>query len=108
MKNTITDRPLYSLTVGEYLELHKSLLNDLALLTPNVANPPKELLTIQEAAEFLQLSVATLYTMNCRKRVPYIKITGKIFYRRTALLLWLDSGERKTTAQLRKETEEGK
>ncbi len=107
MKNTFTERPLYSLTVGEYLELHKSLLNDLALLQPNVTNPPKDLLTIQEAAEFLQLSVATLYTMNCRKRIPYIKVSGKIYYRRSVLFDWLDSGERKTISQLRREITEG-
>lgn len=107
MKNNITDKPLYSLTVGEYIELHKSLLKDLHQSQPNDNPALKELLTIEEAAEFLHMSVATLYTFNCRRRIPFIKVSGKVFYRRSSLLEWLDSGERKTKAQLSKEIMEG-
>ncbi len=103
MKNE--DKPLYSLTVGEYIELHKSLSRDLTVRQPN--DDLKELLTIREAAELLYLSVPTLYTMNCKGQIPFTKVSGKVYYRRSALELWLESGERKTKVQLRREVEEG-
>jgi len=103
-----TNRPLYSLTVGEYIELHKSMFNELANLMPTEINTPKELLTIQEAAEFLSLSVATLYTMNCRNQIPMLKVSGKVYYRRSALTDWLNSGERKTKTQLQQEAKNEK
>lgn len=99
------NRPLYSLTVGEYLELHKALASNLANPKPTETNPTKELLTIQEAAEFLRLSVATLYTMNSRNQIPMTKVSGKVYYRRSALLEWLKSGDRKTKAQQQREVE---
>lgn len=98
--------PLYSLTVGEYVELQKSILKDLPLLSAK--KEEKELLSIQEAAEFLQLSVPTLYTMNCKKQIPFTKVSGKVYYRRSALISWLDSGERKTKAQFYSKVEEVK
>lgn len=99
------NRPLYSLTVGEYIELHKSLLGELINLKPSENNTPKELLTIKEAAEFLHLSVATLYSMNCRNLIPMLKVSGKVYYRRSTLIEWLNSGERKTKAQLQRDVE---
>jgi predicted DNA-binding transcriptional regulator AlpA len=106
MKNNITDKPLYSLTIGEYIELLKSLLKDLHQSQTKEYPASKELLTIVEAAEFLHMSVATLYTLNCKRRIPFIKVSGKVFYKRSSLLDWLDSGERKTKTQLRNEIEE--
>ncbi|HPQ35747.1 MAG TPA: helix-turn-helix domain-containing protein [Tenuifilaceae bacterium] len=105
MKNLITDKPLFSLTVAEYVELQQSLLRGFPQQFTQAEQ--KELLTIQEAADFLHLSVPTLYTMNSKGRIPFTKVSGKVYYRRTALLQWLESGERKTNAQLRKEIQEG-
>lgn len=103
---TDNNRPLYSLTVGEYIELQKAI--QLGILPKNATvEQIKELLTIQEAAAYLQMSVATLYTFNSRKKIPFCRVTGKIYYRRSALDAWLASGERKTNAQLRREAMEG-
>jgi hypothetical protein len=46
--------------------------------------------------------------MNCKGRIPFTMVSGKVYYRRNALEQWLESGERKTKAQLRREVEEGK
>lgn len=107
MTNSNLEKPLYSLTVGEYIELHKSLLNDLnkqlKVNTPEL----KEILTVQEAAVFLHLSVATLYTMNSRNQIPFTKVLGKVYYRQSELMNWLASGNRKSNAQLRNEILKG-
>lgn len=106
MQKNFQELPLYSLTIGEFIELHKTLLKDLTQTKETV--DVKELLTIDEAVEFLNLSKATLYTMNCHRQIPFTKVSGKIYYRRSALNEWLASGDRKTTAQLRKEVKEGR
>lgn len=98
-------KPMFSLTVGEYIKLHQTLMYDIK--PENTAGiKEKDLLTIQEAAEYLNLSVATLYSMNCRKQVPFTKVIGKVYYRRSVLDFWLASGDRKTTAQLKAEAQE--
>ena len=100
------DQPLYSLTVGEYIELHQSLVN--VIPTANsVGVKEKDLLTINEAADYLDLAVSTLYAMNSRRQIPFSKVLGKVYYRRSVLDEWLATGERKTTAQLRAETRNG-
>lgn len=106
MKNLISDKPLFSLTVAEYIELQRTLLRDFP--HPINHSEQKELLTIQEASCLLHLSIPTLYTMNCKGRIPFTMVSGKVYYRRNALEQWLESGERKTKAQLRREVEEGK
>lgn len=95
-------RPLYSLTVGEFIKLlHLVVKNEKLQSTESVSE--KDLLDIQEAADYLKLAVATLYSLNSRKKIPYVRVTGKIYYRRSALDDWLASGERKTIAQLKRE-----
>lgn len=100
------DQPLYSLTVGEYIELMKAIQSGILPKNATVEQI-KDLLNIQETAAYLQMSVATLYTFNSRKKIPFIRVTGKVYYRRSALDAWLASGERKTNAQLRREAMEG-
>ncbi len=97
-------RPMYSLTVGEYIELHQSLMKKKQIDDSIVGLKEKDLLTINEAAVYLDLAVSTLYSMNSRRQIPFSKVVGKVYYRRSALDAWLATGERKTTAQLRAET----
>ena len=54
----------------------------------------EEYLGVNQAAEFLGLAVATLYTLTCRKKIPYIKKGKKLYFNRTDLEAWLQSGRR--------------
>lgn len=53
-----------------------------------------EYLNIQQAAELLSLAVATIYTMTCRKKIPYFKKGKKVYFKRTELEEWLNSGKK--------------
>ncbi len=100
----LNTKPLVYLSADELSSLIKSAVNE---ALSQKAQPEffdhKELLTIKEASLLLSLSVPTLYTMNCRKLIPYTKLSGKIFYRRSVLFDWLATGDRKTNAQLMRE-----
>ena len=52
-----------------------------------------DLLSIQEAADFLQLSPGTLSVWRSvgRYSLPFVKIGAKVRYRRGDLQTWLDS-----------------
>lgn len=52
-----------------------------------------DLLTEQQAADFLQVSPGTLSVWRCvgRYALPYAKIGSKIRYRRNDLQAWLES-----------------
>jgi len=108
MQKNFQDQPLYTLTVGEWINLQKSLLKEFTQSHSRETGDIKELLTIEEAAKYLKMSKATLYTMNCHRQIPFTKVSGKVYYRRSTLDQWLASGDRKTQAQLKREIREGR
>ena len=57
----------------------------------------KEILTIEEASEFLGLSTSRLYKMTSNKEIPYYKPGGKkIYLKRLELEQWI-TGSRVST-----------
>lgn len=67
---------------------------------------PDKLLTIQQAAELLTLSVPTLYGYVHRAEIPVCKRGKRLFFSRQELLSWVKEGRRKTTAEISAEADE--
>jgi excisionase family DNA binding protein len=44
--------------------------------------PPSDLLTLNEAAALLRLQLSTLRMWVHKKRIPYVKLGGRVFIRR--------------------------
>ena len=65
-----------------------------------------ELLTIQEAAEFLKVTVAALYTKVSRQEIPVSKPGKRLYFNKTDLKKWIIASRKKTVMELRKEGEE--
>ena len=59
----------------------------------------KETFNSKEAAEFLGISLNTLYRL---QDLPHIRIAGKFFYRKKTLEKYIDDNER-TTQEWRKQ-----
>ena len=70
-----------------------------------IINLPEQLLTIQEAAEFLSLSVPTLYSKVSKREIPVMKRGKRLYFSRTELLDYLKEGRRKTNAEIEQEAE---
>lgn len=49
----------------------------------------KELLTVTEAAQLLDLSVTTIYILKYQKRIPCYKEGGRVYFLRTELIEWI-------------------
>ena len=65
-----------------------------------------QLLSITEAAEFLKVSVAALYTKVSRKEIPVSKPGKRLYFNKTELKKWILASRRKTMLELRTEAEE--
>lgn len=59
-----------------------------------------EFLNIQEAAEFLKITVPALYTKVSRKEIPVSKPGKRLYFKRSELEEWINLGRRKTATEL--------
>lgn len=64
---------------------------------------PEQLLTIQEAAEFLSLTVPTMYSKVSKGELPVMKRSKRLYFSRTELLDYLKDGRKKSNAEIEKE-----
>ncbi len=66
---------------------------------------PDQLLTVQQAAEFLSLSVPTIYSMVSRGELPLMKRKKRLYFSRTELLDYLKQGRKKPVAETASEAD---
>jgi excisionase family DNA binding protein len=67
---------------------------------------PEQLLTIQEAAEFLSLTVPTMYSKVSKNELPVMKRSKRLYFSRTELLEYMREGRRRTNAEIEAEAGE--
>ncbi|GGB64698.1 hypothetical protein GCM10007424_00750 [Flavobacterium suaedae] len=60
----------------------------------------EELLTITEAAKFLNLSVATLYSKVSRNEIPVCKKGKRLYFLKSELTAWIQSGKIPTNEEI--------
>jgi excisionase family DNA binding protein len=49
------------------------------------------ILTVNEAAEYTRLSKPTLYRLTSTKKIPFLKVGGKLLFKLDTLTAWLNS-----------------
>ena len=71
------------------------------LLQLNKTNPESAaILTVEEAAEFLKLSVATIYTLISKGELPVMKRSKRCYFSKLELVAYLKKGRRKTNQEI--------
>ncbi len=70
-----------------------------------ITDQPDQLLTIQEAAEFLSLTVPTMYSKVSKGELPVMKRSKRLYFSRTELLEYLKDGRKKSNAEIEQEAE---
>ena len=95
MKYTFEELPQAISTLHEKVDCIKDL--SLENRSQNSQLPRDDLLTIRQAAEFLSLSVPTLYTKVGRKEIPVNKRGKRLYFSTVELSEWVRSGRKKTT-----------
>ena len=66
---------------------------------------PDQLLTIQQAAELLHLSVPTLYSKVSKREIPCMKQGKRLYFSQKELVEYLKQGRKKTTGEIEAEAE---
>ena len=84
-----------------------SLLNEVAELKnlllvkqPNSQQETEELLTVEDTAKFLSLSVPTIYGLIHKGELPVMKRSKRCYFLKTDLISYLKAGRQKTAAEL--------
>ena len=83
-------------------QLYKKLENIERLLLEKSNEPqPKsdELLTVQDTAKFLSLSVPTIYGLIHKRELPVMKRSKRCYFSKNELLNYLKQGRKKTFAE---------
>ena len=49
-----------------------------------------DLLTVEEVAELLRLTPKGIYAMVAARRIPFVRVSNRIRFRRSEITAWLD------------------
>lgn len=78
------------------------------LLLDGKEQPPKEadqLYTVEQTAEFLNLSVPTVYSKVSRGELPVMKRGKRLYFSKKELLEYLKAGRKKSNAEIEAEAD---
>lgn len=73
-------------------------------LEPTPNEEPDKLLTVDQAAEFLNLSKPTIYSKVNRRELPVMKRGKRLYFSKNELLDYLKAGRKKTNTDIEEET----
>lgn len=65
----------------------------------------EELLTLNETANFLKLSIPTIYAYVSSRKIPFFKKNNRLYFKRNELFRWIEEGKHKTTSEIEKEAQ---
>jgi excisionase family DNA binding protein len=84
-------------------------LDSIERLLLNKSNEPhpetEQLLTIREAAEFLNKKVPTIYGLVQRAEIPVCKRGNRLYFSKHELTDWIKAGRKKTLAETDREAD---
>lgn len=66
---------------------------------------PEQLLTVQEAAKFLNLKVPTIYSKVSKGELPVMKRSKRLYFSSTELMEYLKEGRKKSNTEIEAEAE---
>jgi excisionase family DNA binding protein len=96
---------LTQLSIPEIRQLFRQELQTFFDSIQNKTSAPEtdDLLTIQQAALFLKLSVPTLYSLVSRSSLPVSKRGKRLYFSKQELTDWIKAGRKKTQAEIQAE-----
>ena len=90
--------------IEERLSSIENLILDLKN-QPDKVDDFDQLLTIQETADFLSLSVPTIYSKVSKGEIPVMKRSKRLYFSRSELVGYLKQGRGKTNYEIEDEAE---
>ena len=89
-------------SIEERLKNIETLLSNLSLKSGNedINSEKDEILTIKEAANFLSLSVPTIYGLLSKGELPVMKRSKRCYFSKLDLIEYLKAGRRKSNSEI--------
>lgn len=87
-------------TKGDLIAFAESLINQTSMKVSVPTQPVKEILTIEETSDLLNLAKQTLYGMTSRNEIPFLKKSRKVYFLHSDLEKWILEGRRKTKDEI--------
>ena len=97
--------------IPEAISIILNTINEIQkfLLSNNLPAPPSKIdnpLTVKEAAEFLSLSVPTIYALIAKGEIPVLKRSKRCYFLKEDLVKYLKEGKKKTTSDIEAEADQ--
>ncbi len=83
----------------------RKVLKETPPQTVEPTEQPERLLTVQEAAQFLNLTVPTIYSKVSKGELPVMKRSKRLYFSSTELMEYLKEGRKKSNAEIEQEAE---
>ena len=93
-----------SLTPDDLKSMVKEALKEIMQLSPS-SEGGKEIMNLDETSQFLDIPKATLYKYTSKRLIPHIKKPKKLIFKKSELLKWLETANKKTLAQMMNDNE---
>lgn len=65
----------------------------------------KDLMTIEEVSEYINMAVTSIYGLVHRKQIPHIKRSKRLIFEKKQINEWLQSGRQKTIYDIQKDAD---
>ena len=87
---------------GAVTRLSKKLeqIEKILLQEDSIKEATDQLLTVEEAAEFLRLSTPTIYSKVSRGELPFMKRSKRLYFSKQELTDYIKKGRNKTNAEV--------
>ena len=85
--------------------IENSLRRILATQPSSQLSEPEMLLTVQDAAKFLSLSVPTIYGLISKGELPVMKRSKRCYFSKAELINYLKQGRKKTVSEIEAEAQ---
>ncbi|MBK1851555.1 helix-turn-helix domain-containing protein [Marinobacter sp. 1-4A] len=95
----MTEKEMLQRVLQDMMVLKKIILDHVK--GSKVPESDKEIMNLEECAEFTGLKKSTLYQLTSQKKIPYFKPNGnRIFFKRADVLQWLQSNRIATADEI--------
>ena len=76
-------------------------IETLLKLSAEDLSPEEDFFTIQQTAEFIKLSVNTVYSLVSKNELPFCKKGKRLYFSKQELISWIRAGRNKTNSEMK-------
>ena len=73
---------------------------------PILKEVTEEIMTVEQLSDYLTIARQTIYEKCSKKEIPYFKAGKRLYFKKSVINDWINSGRRYTTDELMQQAEE--